>query len=120
MRRHILERTVATMDFIEQPNRIYAVNGSGTPVASISFPNRSNTESPVQLVEINHTFVDDSLRGQGVASKLVEAAVAKLRREHKKAYVTCSYAQKWFQNHPEAADVLAEPTELIPESPRVL
>lgn len=96
------------MNFIEQPNRIYGVDETGKTVASISFPSRSNSGCSVQTVEINHTFVDDSLRGQGVAGKLVEAAVEKLRREHKTAYLTCSYAKKWFQSHPEAADVLTE------------
>lgn len=94
------------MDFIEQPNRIYSADAEGKVIAAVSFPNRSE-----HVVEINHTFVDDSLRGQGVAGQLMKAVVEKLRRENKKAYATCSYAAKWFQTHPEAADVTADGPE---------
>lgn len=88
------------MDWIEQDYRIFAVDETGKTVAAVSFPARSD-----RIVEINHTFVDDSLRGQGIAGQLMNAAVEKLRRENKKAFPTCSYAIKWFQSHPEANDV---------------
>ena len=91
------------MDFIYQPNRIYAVNEAGKLVAEVIFPGRSE-----KTVEITHTFVDDSLRGQGIAGQLLEAVAAKLRSEHKKAYPSCPYAVKWFESHPEAKDVYAE------------
>ena len=48
------------------------------------------------------------LRGQGAAGRLVEAAVAQLRRRDMKAVPTCSYAQRWFQDHPEQGDLLAD------------
>ena len=57
---------------------------------------------------VDHTFVDASLRGQGAAGRLVEAAVAQLRRRDMKAVPTCSYAQRWFQDHPEQGDLLAD------------
>lgn len=90
------------MNFIYQTNRIYAVDKNAMLIAEVTFPGRSD-----KVVEITHTFVDDSLRGQGVAGQLLEALVAKLRSENKKAYPTCSYAVKWFEHHPEAADVYA-------------
>ncbi len=88
------------MDFIEESNRIYSADGTGKMIALVTFPDRS-----IHVAEINHTFVDDSLRGQGVAGQLMQAVVEKLRKEHKKAYPSCSYAIKWFSTHPEAADV---------------
>lgn len=91
------------MDFIEEPNRIYAVDDAGKTVALVTFPDCSD-----RTVEINHTFVDDTLRGQGIAAQLLEAVTAKLRKENRKAYPSCSYAVKWFQTHPDAADVLAD------------
>ena len=50
------------MEFTKETNRIFAKDVAGKLIAEITFPNRSAT-----TVDINHTFVDDSLRGQGVA-----------------------------------------------------
>lgn len=89
------------MDFICQPNRIYATDASEKLLAEVTFPARGG-----KVVEITHTFVDESLRGQGVAGKLMEALVQKLREESKTAVPVCSYAVQWFSSHPEAADRL--------------
>ena len=57
-------------------------------------------------VNINHTFVDSSLRGMGMAGKLMEAAAREIRKEGKKAVLSCSYAIKWFDSHEEYKDIL--------------
>lgn len=57
-------------------------------------------------VDINHTFVDSSLRGMGMAGKLMEAAAGEIRKQGKKAVLTCSYAIKWFESHKEYQDIL--------------
>ena len=57
-------------------------------------------------VDIDHTFVDPSLRGMGMAGKLMEAAAGEIRRQGKKAVLTCSYAVKWFESHKEYQDIL--------------
>lgn len=57
-------------------------------------------------VDIDHTFVDPSLRGMGMAGKLMEAAAGEIRRQGKKAVITCSYAVKWFESHQEYQDIL--------------
>ncbi|WP_312642115.1 GNAT family N-acetyltransferase [Hydrogenoanaerobacterium sp.] len=90
------------MHFIIENSRIYYNDESGKLVAEVTFPAES-----VHVANINHTFVDDSLRGQGIASKLMEAAVQKLRSDGKKVHPTCPYAVSWFQKHPEHADLLA-------------
>jgi uncharacterized protein len=58
------------------------------------------------IVDICHTQVDESLRGKGVAGRLMERAAIELRLTHRKAIPTCSYAIKWFTEHPEFDDVL--------------
>ena len=75
------------------------MNGD-TLVAEITFPDRNGA------AEIDHTFVDSSLRGRGVAGKLVHAAAEQIRAEGKRARVVCSYAKTWFEQHPEEADLL--------------
>ena len=90
------------MDFQEVNGRIWAENAEGRLVAEITFP-----ETRPGVADIDHTFVDPSLRGQGAAAKLAEAAAAQLRRRGMKATLTCSYAKKWFGDHPEQGDLLA-------------
>lgn len=88
------------MDFKYEKNRIYLDGEDGKTIAEVTFPDLSK-----DVVNINHTFVDESLRGQGVAGKLLLAAAEKLRGEGKKAYLSCSYAIKWFESHPDYSDL---------------
>ena len=90
------------MEFQQSNGRIWAENQEGRMVAEITFP-----EVRPGVADIDHTFVDASLRGQGAAGKLVQAAVDQLRARGMKAVATCSYAQKWFGDHPEQGDLLA-------------
>ena len=89
------------MNFITEKNRIYSNDESGKLIAEVTFPEVSENR-----VDINHTFVDDSLRGQGVAGQLLELAAKELRASGRKAAASCSYAVKWFEKHPEEADLL--------------
>ena len=59
------------------------------------------------IVEINHTFVDESLRGQGIAGELMGRSVASIAASGFYARPTCSYAVSWFEKHPEHAGLLA-------------
>lgn len=89
------------MLFIHESNKIYSTDQNNHMVAVVTFPKVSDT-----VVNIDHTFVDSSLRGQGVAGKLMEEAVSHLRENDLKARLSCSYAVKWFEEHPECRDVL--------------
>lgn len=95
------QKGINDMEFQHEKGRIALYNEAGTTIAEVTFPPIGDT-----LVNLNHTFVDGSLRGQGVAGKLMQEAAAQLRREHKKAILTCSYAQQWFEKHPEYDDVV--------------
>ena len=77
------------MDFTYYPNRIALLDSSGQAIAEITFPDLDGN-----TVDINHTFVDESLRGQGMAGNQIQS-------QGKKAVPTCSYAVKWFEKHPE-------------------
>jgi len=59
-------------------------------------------------VIIDHTTVDDALRGTGAGKKLVEAAVLWARAEHKKILPLCPFAKSVFDKTPQYADVLAD------------
>ena len=90
------------MEFIKEKNRIYAKDESGKILARVTFP-----ESSPGVVSIDHTYVDDSLRGQGVAAQLMEACYDTLKADGRKAIPVCSYAVKWYGEHPEKSDVVA-------------
>lgn len=89
------------MEFTHNPNQIAVYTPDYLVVAEVTFPDIDDT-----TVDINHTYVDGALRGQGIAAKLMEELVLELRQSGKKAVPTCSYAVKWFKEHPEHTDVL--------------
>lgn len=61
---------------------------------------------PGNCYNLLHTIVPPEAQGQGIASKLVAAAVATAKKEKVKVVATCSYVQKWFENHPEEKPIL--------------
>lgn len=83
------------MNFIIETDRIYATDPAGNIIAEVTFPTKDGIST------IDHTFVDKSLRGQGIAGKLVKLAADKIMAEGNKIAATCSYAVAWFQRHPE-------------------
>lgn len=89
------------MDFTYSRNKIELLNADGRMIAEVTFP-----DIDADTVDIDHTFVDDSLRGQGVAGKLMEAAAKQIQSQNKKAVLTCSYAVKWFEKHPEYKEMV--------------
>jgi uncharacterized protein len=57
-------------------------------------------------VIIDHTDVDDRLRGTGTGRKLVEAAVEWARKEKAQLMPLCPFAKSVFDKTPAYADVL--------------
>ncbi len=45
---------------------------------------------------IDKTYVDSSLRGQGIAAKLLEEMKSLAEKKNKKLLATCSYAVKYL------------------------
>ena len=84
------------MELQFEPTRVYGLDGGGRLVAEITFP----CTQP-GIYTIDHTFVDGSLRGQGVAGRLTEAAVASIRAQGLRLRTSCSYADKWLSEHSE-------------------
>ena len=89
------------MEFKKKSDRIWMENQDGEEIAFVSFPRKTQ-----QIVVITSTVVDQSLRGQGVAGALLEELAQELRERGEKAIPVCSYAVKWFSQHPEQSDLL--------------
>ena len=75
--------------YITEENRIYLPDENWNIVAEIDFEKIDET-----YYNISHTFVDDSIRWQGIGSELVENAMTYLIWKWYKVSATCSYAKK--------------------------
>lgn len=75
-------------------------------IAHITFKNGGNN-----IIIIDHTFTDPSLRGQGIAGKLMQKVIEMAREENLKVVPVCSYAVVYFKRHKEAVDVLLNPSK---------
>ena len=53
-------------------------------------------------VALLHTVVPVSMEGQGVGSRLAEAAVGWARAQDLEVVPVCSFVQAWMKRHPEA------------------
>ena len=82
------------MKLIHEPGRIYSTDEAGKVVAEITFP-----RTAPGVYTIDHTIVDSSLQGQGIASQLVQAAVYDIESQGGEVRSTCSYATKWLEKH---------------------
>ena len=81
------------MKYIIDQNRIYANNEDNKIIAEIDFEKVDEN-----TYNIYHTFVDESLRGQGIANELVTRAYKEITEIRKsKVTATCSYARKWLE-----------------------
>ena len=60
------------------------------------------------IIDFTHTFVDEALRGQGVADELARTALAFAREHHLKVKTSCTFMAGFVQrHHAEYADLLA-------------
>ncbi|WP_420827895.1 GNAT family N-acetyltransferase [Macrococcus brunensis] len=57
-------------------------------------------------IVINHTFVDPSLRGQGIAKQLLNRVIDYARENNLKIVPLCSYAVTTMKNDASVQDVL--------------
>ncbi len=59
------------------------------------------------ILAIVHTVTPPALRGQGIASRLVKGMLEDVRAKGLKVDPQCSFIVSYFQDHPEAQDLLA-------------
>ena len=90
------------MDFKENSEKIWLENEEGKVVAYVEFPEINGVSN------VMHTVVDKSLRGQGIAGKLLTALVEKMEKEGRKLELTCSYAIDWFEKNKGHENVLVD------------
>ena len=72
----------------------YIIEIDSKVVARIDFPLLENDN-----IVITHTFVDDSLRGQGIASYLVGKVISFVKEKNYSIKAECSYAVHYFEKN---------------------
>ena len=61
--------------------------------------------TPVAVI-ITHTETPRALRGQGIASRLVEGALALIRADGRKVIGACAFVVDYLRKHPEYQDMV--------------
>lgn len=84
------------------PRGAFVIERDGARLGEMTY-----VRAGAQRVIIDHTFVDDALRGTGAGKQLVEAAVAWARAEHLKVIPLCPFAKATIQRDTALQDVLA-------------
>lgn len=92
------------MDWIYEEGRVYYEDDTKKILAEAVLAAKENGE-----VDIEHVYVDASLRGQGVAGKLMEAVAEYLRANKIKAVASCPYANTWLtKNKEKYEDIISD------------
>ena len=89
------------MEIKKGNNRFYIGDTEENPIARITWKNGGNN-----IIIIDHTIVDPSLRGQGIAGKLLDRVVEMARAENLKIVPVCSYAVVKMSRSDKYKDVL--------------
>lgn len=83
------------MEFKERKDRIVLVDGT-KEIGEIHWSPAND-----HLLIADHTFVDPTYRGQGLADQLLEKLVAKARRDDQKIMPMCPFVKKSFYDDPK-------------------
>jgi predicted GNAT family acetyltransferase len=96
------EQPPITVEHREHPSGgAFVVMRDGQQLAEMTYQREADDR-----VNIDHTLVDEKLRGLGVARKLLDAAVAWARETKTKVIATCPYARAQFDKDASIRDVL--------------
>jgi predicted GNAT family acetyltransferase len=82
--------------------RFKLVGGAGQMLGEMTF-----SRAREDLIIIDHTEVDDSLRGKGGGARLFEGMVAWARETGTQIMSTCPFANSMFERDPSSRDVRA-------------
>lgn len=88
------------MEIIKENNVFYIGESLEDAKAKISYEVLDD-----KTISIDHTWVDSSLQGQGIAKKLMDELIQWAREEKLQVAATCSYAVKQFARDKRYQDV---------------
>lgn len=82
--------------------QFYTGNNADSPTSAMMYHRWGGGDK----INIDHTEVDESLRGQGAGLQLQRALVDWARQENLKVSATCPFAVTMFERYEDMADVL--------------
>lgn len=92
------------MNWKFEKGRIYWEDEKGELMAETTFKRKENGE-----IDIDHTYVNPVLRGQGVADKMMEVVAEYFQKVGVKATASCSYANIWLKrNEKSYGDIISK------------
>ena len=101
---YYLECEVMVMKWNYEDERIYSINNENVLMAEVAFAFIGDNE-----VDINHTYVNPELRGQGIAGDMLKLLAEHLMQKGIKAIATCPYANAWLKKNVAAySDIISE------------
>ncbi|MFB2539176.1 MULTISPECIES: GNAT family N-acetyltransferase [unclassified Acinetobacter] len=86
----------------ELVNGVFFIEHESKRTAEMTYQYRDQ-----HTIVVDHTWVDDSLRGQGVAKRLFDALVTFAQDKQLKVIPICSYVVTMFERHPELQSLRA-------------
>lgn len=93
---------MTTRTFADNPEAArYELRIDGELIATAEY-----AEGP-SSVAITRVFTRPTHRGQGIAAEVTAFAVDEIVASGRRVVPVCSYAAKWFDDHPERRDALA-------------
>ena len=100
------------MNFIHENHKIYVLDEQEKEIVRATFPYYKEG-----VVVVDHTYVDPSLRGQGIASQLMHEVSNHAKSLGYKVVATCPYAVVWYKKHKEYDALIDQQAqaELAPE-----
>nr|WP_275087358.1 GNAT family N-acetyltransferase [Staphylococcus agnetis] len=87
-----MEGDMMSIQVNEGDHKFYVGDDAQAPDAEITY-----TFVDAHTIDVNHTFVDPSLRGHGVAKQLFNAVIKKAQEEDLKIIPSCSYVHAQFE-----------------------
>ncbi|MFD0898570.1 GNAT family N-acetyltransferase [Loigolactobacillus binensis] len=90
------------MKFTFEPGRYYYNDADDRLVAEVTFQSlHAGT-----VLAVDHTFVREDHRGQGIASQLITTMITYAQEQQAKILPLCPYAKRFFANKPEYTALL--------------
>ena len=83
-------------------NGRFYIEKTGVTLAEMTY-----VYSEKEIIDINHTEVSPTLKGQGIGYQLMDALIEFMRENHLKAMPSCSYAKAVFKKKTAYSDRLA-------------
>ncbi|HLR65140.1 MAG TPA: GNAT family N-acetyltransferase [Pseudogracilibacillus sp.] len=91
------------MEIVKGKNKFYIGEDEAKPIAEITYQ-----EKDANTIIVDHTYVSDELRGQGIAGKLVDKITTFAREEKVKIIPTCPYVASKMEKTEAYHDLIAQ------------